>query len=431
MNSRRLVLMMPLGHPHYSQQHGMRPRQPPLGQPPRGKDRESTRRTIGVVLYVLGMLIGATLLVVLFLLPPLYSKNPLFEYTAMGVGAALAMPPLVIYLWIPRIVDRFDPEPWWALLMVLMWGAIAACGFSALVNSGVDAVFTEVGGPFVGKIMGACISAPVVEEFTKGLAVFGMFYFGKREFDGVVDGIIYATFAALGFAALENVIYYGDAARREVTMQTEDLLAGTFVIRGILAPWGHPLYTSMTGIGFGIARETDKAWVRWVAPATGYCAAVVLHSAWNTAAVLSKMLFILMIPLWLVTVVAFFGLVLWLVSRKGKIIQQFLEDEVVMGFLTVDEVKLVSSATAGWKAKRWGGAPARKFIEAAARLSLSKWHAARASRGRHQTVSIDFIVPLRQELKLRRAEMSRSLRFALPEPRPWQPGMPPPFPRRK
>ena len=48
------------------------------------------------------------------------------------------IPPLAIYLWIPRLIDRFDPEPWWALALVLGWGAIAACGVAATVNTGVE-----------------------------------------------------------------------------------------------------------------------------------------------------------------------------------------------------------------------------------------------------------------------------------------------------
>src|SRR5438105_15896766 len=58
----------------------------------------------------------------------------------------------------------------------------------------------------------ACVCAPLVEEFWKGLAIFGVFFFLRREFDGVVDGIIYATFCALGFAAVENITYYARAA---------------------------------------------------------------------------------------------------------------------------------------------------------------------------------------------------------------------------
>src|SRR5438477_1041596 len=111
------------------------------------------------------------------------------------------------------------------------------------------------------EVIGACVSAPLVEEFWKGLAVFGVFFFLRREFDGVVDGIIYGTFAALGFAATENVIYYSRAGLTDTLSHHDGVLATTFVLRGVLSPWGHPLYTSMTGIGFGIARETSKTWL--------------------------------------------------------------------------------------------------------------------------------------------------------------------------
>ena len=95
---------------------------------------------------------------------------------------------------------------------MLAWGAIAACGIAATINTGVEIVAGAVGGKEFAEVMGACVSAPIVEEGMKGLAVLGVFYFLRREFDGVVDGVIYATFAALGFAAVENVVYYGNAA---------------------------------------------------------------------------------------------------------------------------------------------------------------------------------------------------------------------------
>src|SRR5439155_18897404 len=158
----------------------------------------------------------------------------------------------------------------WCLALALLWGAVAAAGFSGLINTeAVDTAQAMYGG---GKhaeefadIVGACISAPLVEEFWKGLAVFGIFFFLRREFDGVVDGIIYATFAALGFAATENVMYYSRAQLVETLGHQQGALATAFVLRGLLSPWGHPLYTSMTGIGFGIARETEKTWLRWLA----------------------------------------------------------------------------------------------------------------------------------------------------------------------
>jgi protease PrsW len=383
-------------------------------------DSEGNRRAVGAMLYVLFMFAGAVGLALLFLVTPLTSRDPASQYQAMGIGALCALPPLAIYLWIPWLIDRFDPEPWWALALVLGWGAIAACGIAATVNTGVEMVAGALGGKEFAQVMGACVSAPIVEEGMKGLAVLGVFYFLRREFDGVVDGVIYATFAALGFAAVENVVYYSNAMRADAGGEA---LAATFLLRGVLAPWGHPLYTSMTGIGFGIARETRTPWLRWVAPIGGYFCAMALHCAWNTAATISGFLTILMLPLWFAFVAAFLGILIWLVVRKGRIIRAHLQDEVLLGNLTRQELELVCSPFASWRATwGWGGAAGRRFVRTAARLALSKWHAGRAMAGRQRTVSTDWIVPLRQELFALRAAMAQALARPLPMPQAWVPG---------
>jgi len=380
-------------------------------------DPERNRRIVGGVIYGLFMLGGLIALVFFFLVMPLASDDPAGEYTAMAVGAACAIPPLVIYLWIPRLIDRYDPEPAWALALVFAWGAIAACGVACTVNTGVEMAATAVGGPGFGEIAGACISAPFVEEGMKGMAVFGVFFFLKREFDGVVDGVIYATFAALGFAATENIIYYANAVKAD---PAGSALATTFIVRGILAPWGHPLYTSMTGIGFGIARETTKTWLKWMAPIGGYCAAMFLHATWNTASTISGFLFLLMLPLWILFVLAFIGILIWLVVRKGKIIRNHLQDEVLLGTITKEELDLVCSPFGGLRATfGWGGSAGRKFVKTVARLGLSKWHTGRAMQGNMRTVSADWIVPLRQEIAERRTDVSRSMGRALPQPQAW------------
>jgi RsiW-degrading membrane proteinase PrsW (M82 family) len=321
-------------------------------------------------------------------------------------------------------VDRYDPEPWWCLALALLWGAIVATGFSVVVNTVIHGVGDAVGGTGVGTFLSACISAPLTEEATKGAAVFGVFYFLRREFDGVVDGIIYATFCALGFAAVENIIYYSNAAMQG----GGDGLATVFFLRGILSPWGHPLYTSMTGIGFGIARETEKAWVRWLAPIGGYFFAVFLHATWNFVSTVSMALWFLMLPLWLLFVLAFFGIIIWLVVRKGRIIRAHLQDEILLGNLTREELELICSPVGRIRCTfGHGGGAGREFIGAAARLGLSKWHAGRAARGRKVTVSADFIVPLRQQLRGLREQMQRAMGKPIRHPEPWSPQAAPPM----
>src|ERR1019366_6561562 len=182
-------------------------------------------------------------------------------------------------------------------------------------------------------------------------------------------------------------------------------------------------YTSMTGIGFGISRETNKTWLKWMAPMFGYCAAMFLHATWNTAATISGFLFIVMLPLWFLFVAAFLGILIWLVVRKGRIIRMHLQDEGLLGTMTRDELALVTSPWGGLRATfGWGGAPGRKFVRTAARLGLSKWHAGRAMKGRKRTVSADWIAPLRQELGELRMAVSRALRRPVPMPQAWTPG---------
>src|SRR5258705_9450010 len=327
---------------------------------------------------------GAAILLILFVIQPLSGKNFDARFDAMVMGAFLAFPPLVIYLWVPWIIDRYDPEPWWCLALALLWGGVAAAGFSGLINTeAVDTAQAMYGGgkqaAEFAEVIGACVSAPLVEEFWKGLAVFGIFFFLRREFDGVVDGIIYATFAALGFAATENVMYYSRAHLVETLGHQEGALATAFVLRGLLSPWGHPLYTSMTGIGFGIARETDKAWLRWLAPVFGYLFGAFLHAVWNGAATISGMLVMLMLPIWLLFNLAFLCIIIWLVVRKGRIIRDNLKDEILIGTLSQEELNLICSPVGRIRATfRYGGGVGRRLVAHRARRRVCQTHAGRA-----------------------------------------------------
>src|SRR5262249_9797859 len=111
-----------------------------------------------------------------------------------------------------------------------------------------------------------------------------------------------------------------------------------------------------------------------------------------------------------------------LVVRKGRIIRDCLKDEVLMGNLTPAELSLVCSPIGRLKATfTHGGLAGRRFVASAARLGLCKWHAARALRGQKQTVSMGFIVPLRQELFRLRQEMWAKSGRRPASPAGWQP----------
>lgn len=340
------------------------------------------KERIGLILAALGTLIGFCIIGFVLFVQLLAGPGDLF------IGLALALPAGVMYLTVPRLLDRYDPEPWYLLLGCLAWGAFAATGFSLIPNQLISSAF--------GDGVGAVVSAPIFEELFKGVGVFGIFYFVRREFDGVVDGIIYGAFVALGFAAIENVLYYSRAAE-------DGAATTTFFLRGVLFPWGHPVYTAMTGIGFGLAREGKSPFVRMVAPLLGYCAAVFLHFVWNFSATIAGstggMSMCVTLPIWFLFVVGFLVTVVILVRRRGRIVREYLEDEVALKNISVAERDLIAHPFATFIAKKNHGPLGVEFVQAGARLALSKWHATRAAAESKATMSADFVAPLRNRLR--------------------------------
>jgi RsiW-degrading membrane proteinase PrsW (M82 family) len=365
--------------------------------------RDRSRRLVGLALYLVFVVVGLVLDVLGTFLDVATSKTPHLAQQALVAGAVPAFAMLLVYLPLPAVLDRYDPEPWWSLAMAFFWGAFAATGCAGTINTAVQLVASRSIPKTEALLYTTCIVAPVTEELMKGLGVLGFSYFLRREFDGVVDGIVYATFAALGFAAVENVHYYADAA-----MRGHDVFHQTFVLRGIIAPWGHPLYTSMTGIGLGVARAPARRWLRVVAPVAGLVAAMALHATWNFIPNMVPAVFAVSLAFWFVFVGVFVVIVVVLVSRKGRIIRENLRDEVLFGTLTEREVRAVTSPVARLRTYVVrGGGLERRFIRAAQRLAVAKWHTGRAARGHRRTLSIELIGPLRHELQTLRAERAR------------------------
>jgi RsiW-degrading membrane proteinase PrsW (M82 family) len=88
---------------------------------------------------------------------------------------------------------------------------------AVVLNTVGEAVVSEQLGAEVGQLYGYSISAPIVEEGIKAAVLFGLFLFFRREFNGVIDGIVYAGCVGLGFAMTENVLYYGRGAPRRAS----------------------------------------------------------------------------------------------------------------------------------------------------------------------------------------------------------------------
>ena len=216
---------------------------------------------------------------------PTHGTNPQPRIRkALVVGAILAVAAVVALSWqtpsaillalvpltytVPLFVwlDRLEPEPRAMRWNAFLWGA----GISVLVAS----FFNDLTSAAVGMAVAAVVSAPISEEIMK---VLGISSAAKRHhIDSPLDGAVYAGYVGLGFAAVENVIYFSDAIN-------EDALGSTFVLRGLFSPLAHPYFCMWAGMAVGRAVQRGRS--RRFAALRGLMIAIPLHATWNLGAV--------------------------------------------------------------------------------------------------------------------------------------------------
>lgn len=189
----------------------------------------------------------------------------------------LALIPLGIVMWGALWVDRWEPEPKRTLTFAFLWGA----GFSALIGVFVGAEPEQfeqlIAG--AGTFIVTAIQAPIIEEIAKCLVILMMFLVVRRRFDGPVDGIVYGTWSAAGFAFVENILYFGN----EIANPSGDV-ASIFVVRGLMSPFAHVMFTASCGAIVGIAARRGANWWQGIgAWLIGLVPAIGLHALWNGA----------------------------------------------------------------------------------------------------------------------------------------------------
>jgi RsiW-degrading membrane proteinase PrsW (M82 family) len=299
------------------------------------------------------------------------------------IGFVLATLPVPLYVALVLWVDRYESEPVWTLVTAFTWGAVVAVFIAAFVNTISSLIVASLINDEAGSFFGAVVSAPIVEESAKAAILFGLYFWKHDEFDGVIDGIVYASMVGLGFAMTENIQYYGNAA-------LEGGVGGgmtLFILRGMLAPFSHPLFTSMTGIGLGLASQTKNGLAKFFLPALGLLLAMFLHSLWNLSASINAALyfivyFLIMVPTFVAVMVSIF----FALRREGRIVREHLRHDLEHGRLSHTEVEILASVRgrmgASFRALTSGGYRSwrrrREFNRVASELAF---HRNRVARG--------------------------------------------------
>ncbi|MGW3498769.1 PrsW family intramembrane metalloprotease [Streptomyces sp. NPDC001020] len=323
----------------------------------------------------------------------------------VGLGLAVLPVPLLIAAF--RWLDRVEPGPWRNLLFAFAWGACAAALIAIVANSfATKWIATATADPSSADTLGATVIAPVVEESAKAAAVLLVFLFRRRDFSGIVDGVVIAGVTATGFAFTENILYLGTAFGTDQLSGGRGLAsvtAATFFVRVVMSPFAHPLFTVLTGIGFGVAAlSAERQHVRRVlVPLGGLLLAMGMHALWNGSSAFGNYGFFAVYASFMVPA---FGLLTWLViwtrQRELRTVREELPAYVVAGWLGPVEPFALGSMRARRLAREYAGhhcgkAAARSVAEYEAYATSLAFLRRKGNRGR---AGSDFVVRERELL---------------------------------
>ena len=326
------------------------------------------RRGAGLVV---AAVFGITLVSVVCLLVTVYLLVGLGP-AAFTIGGVMALVPLtIVYLGV-RWVDRWEPEPRAAVVFAFMWGAGVAVLLALLVGAEVDNVINSLGGPGPDyEFFGAVVQAPIVEEVGKGLAILIIFFAARKHFDGPVDGLVYSAWVAGGFAFTENILYFGSQ------IIAQEGIVEIFIVRGIMSPFAHLMFTAFIGIALGLAARRGGTLTAIGYFIVGLIPAILLHAFWNGALFFVSdffgYYFLVQVPLFVATI----ALVIFLRRQESKLTHDRLAEYASVGWINSDEVNALATRAGrkqaiAWASRQGKADEMKRYIKDATRLAFAR-----------------------------------------------------------
>ena len=147
-------------------------------------------------------------------------------------------------------LDRIEKEPAGLLLKLALFGALSGLAAGAIEGALTRVLDVTLGGGMLRLVLENFLAVALVEEACKRWVVL-KFAWNHPAFDYRFDAVVYCVFSALGFAALENILYvaeYGFAVA---------------VSRVLLSVPGHCFFAVYMGIYLGQAKMAERAMQRY------------------------------------------------------------------------------------------------------------------------------------------------------------------------
>ncbi|MCI0487843.1 MAG: PrsW family glutamic-type intramembrane protease [Blastocatellia bacterium] len=194
---------------------------------------------------------------------------------------ALSIIPCLIWLAFFYFQDWYDKEPVRKVALTFLFGALATIP-AFILNTIGGSIILLIFGTLLGEEAGNAamffIVVGPVEEGVKFLAVY-IYAYHQPEFDEPADGVVYSAAAALGFAAIENILYLTQAGLPVI------------LLRAPLSNPGHAFFAAFWGLAMSRAKgASNLPWrkARWLIG--GWLVASFMHGLFDTLLSLSGVL---------------------------------------------------------------------------------------------------------------------------------------------
>lgn len=308
-----------------------------------------------------------------------------------------ALVPLSIVWLAVHWLDRWEPEPPLLLALCFLWGGGASILGTLLVGN----FLLEVAASSIAKnidleAFSLPVQGPLIEELMKSLGVVIVLLIAWREVHGLLDGFVYAAMVGSGFAFTENIVYFASSGSTGLDF------VWLLVVRGILSPFAHVVFTGALGLALGWAVKRREPLHFVIAGVLGTLVAVGLHSMWNGGS-------LYLLPLigvdpnnpfaWIISY-AVFQLPLFLAFAYVLVQLQYQDQEIIRlrlgeyrraGWFTASEVRMIANWNQRQAALKWSKqqspevhAALRDFVRDATSLAFAREHAANDKRDKER-----------------------------------------------
>ena len=259
-------------------------------------------------------------------------------YATALVSSALFAAAFLAFL---RHADRWERTPPALALAAFLGGGFGATFAIAIVGNGaLMSIYTKVFGEAWATDWEAGLTAPFVEETSKGAIFVLLLGLAPVVIRTASDGLMVGAYVGLGFQIVEDILYAQNSAFAEFGAHQSDAVLHTFLLRAVTGIPSHALYTALFGAGVIYALGTPAQPRRLARGIALMLSAMLIHGVWDSSAAIGGPVFVglILLATTVFSLLALLVAIRWAGRRERMFMREIMAPEVDAG--TISEAEL-------------------------------------------------------------------------------------------